>query len=460
MSFSSQHLVPAPRPQVWDWHTRPGAISRLTPPFMPMTPHSEAENLATGTTVFRLPAGLKWVSRHDLTRYQPEISFSDICLNSPVRQLAQWRHDHHFADGTQPNTTLITDTVHTRAPANLLRSVFAYRQQQLISDLSFLTSLRLVDGSATTKPTKSLTIAITGAHGSVGRNLKAQLTTAGHTVIELVRGTTTTGQRHWNTDYPSVHLLAGVDVLVHLAGEPIFGRFNEAHKKEIRDSRVNPTYKLSRLVAESASVTTMVCASAIGIYGPDRSAEKLTESSDRGDGFLADVVTDWEHACHPAADAGKRVVNIRTGVALSGNSGLLPLLKTLFSTGLGGSFGDGNFWFSWIAMDDLTDIYTRAIVDHRISGAVNATAPEPVLNKDMAKALGTELNRPTLLPIPTFGPKLLLGKEGAHELALADQRVSSAKIRQLGHNFRFSTIEAALAHELGGEQLQDSSAYL
>lgn len=142
------------------------------------------------------------------------------------------------------------------------------------------------------------------------------------------------------------------------------------------------------------------------------------------------------------------MVNIRTGVALSGNSGLLPLLKTLFSTGLGGSFGDGNFWFSWIAMDDLTDIYTRAIVDHRISGAVNATAPEPVLNKDMAKALGTELNRPTLLPIPTFGPKLLLGKEGAHELALADQRVSSAKIRQLGHNFRFSTIEAALAHEL------------
>ena len=467
MSFSAQHLVPAPRSEVWDWHTRPGAISRLTPPFLPMTPQTEATSLADGTTIFRLPAGLKWVARHDLTRYQPEISFTDFCINSPVRQLAQWRHDHHFADSELPNTTRITDTVHTRAPAQVLRPVFAYRQRQLIADLSFLQSLKDAGFAGATStattgknsiqpvPGKVLTIAMTGAHGSVGRNLKAQLTTAGHTVIELVRGEAKTGQRHWHTHYPSSHLLAGVDVLVHLAGEPIFGRFNEAHKKEIRASRVDPTYKLARLVADSPTVTTMVCASAIGYYGPDRGPEILTENSERGDGFLADVVADWELACRPALEAGKRVVNIRTGVTLSGNSGLLPLLKTLFSTGLGGSFGDGNFWFSWIAMDDLTDIYTRAIVDSRITGAINAAAPQQLLNKDMAKALGTELNRPTLLPVPTFGPKLLLGKEGAHELALANQRVSSAKISQLGHQFRFPTLDAALAHELGGEQLQD-----
>ena len=450
MSFSAQHLVPAPRSLVWDWHTRPGAISRLTPPFLAMTAHTEAASLADGTTVFRLPAGLKWIARHDLTRYQPEVSFSDVCLNSPIRQLAQWRHDHHFADGVQPETTLITDTVHTRAPASLLRPMFAYRQRQLVSDLNFLRSLS-PDGSIT--PGTPLVIAMTGAHGSVGRSLRAQLTTAGHRVIELVRGEAKEGQRHWNTEYPSSHLLSGVDVLVHLAGEPIFGRFNDSHKKEIRESRVDPTYKLARLVADSTSVKAFVCASAIGFYGPERGAEILAEDSERGDGFLADVVTDWEAACQPARDAGVRVVNIRTGVALSGGSGLLPLLKALFSTGLGGSFGDGNFWFSWIALDDLTDIYTRATVDTRITGPINAVAPTPVLNKDLARALGAELNRPTLLPIPAFGPKLLLGKEGARELALADQRVSSAKISKLGHQFRFETISTALAHELGGEQL-------
>lgn len=450
MSFSAQHLVPAPRSLVWDWHTRPGAISRLTPPFLAMTPHTEAASLADGTTIFRLPAGLKWIARHDLTRFQPEVSFTDICVNSPIRKLAQWRHDHHFADGEQPGTTLVTDTVHTRAPANLLKPFFAYRQRQLIADLQFLRSL--AGGTDFTSASPQV-IAMTGAHGSVGRSLKAQLTTAGHTVIELVRGEAKAGQRHWNTSYPSSHLLDGVEVLIHLAGEPIFGRFNDSHKQDIRDSRVDPTYKLARLVADSASVTTMVCASAIGYYGPDRGAELLSENSERGEGFLADVVSDWERACAPAADAGKRVVNMRTGVALSGSSGLLPLLKTLFSTGLGGSFGGGNFWFSWIALDDLTDIYTRVVVDKRLHGPINAVAPSPLLNKDLAKALGSELNRPTLLPIPTFGPKLLLGKEGARELALADQRVSSAKISRLGHNFRFHEIADALAHELGGEQL-------
>ncbi len=141
---------------------------------------------------------------------------------------------------------------------------------------------------------------------------------------------------------------------------------------------------------------------------------------------------------------------------MAGNSGLLPLLRALFSTGLGGPFGDGNFWFSWVAIDDLTDTYFRAIVDDSLSGPVNATSPNPVLNKDFVAALGKALHRPALLPVPNFGPAILLGKEGAQELALAQQRVTPSVLENMGHYFRYPTINTALAHELGGESLWQS----
>ncbi|APT92457.1 nucleoside-diphosphate sugar epimerase [Corynebacterium phocae] len=447
MSFQATHTVAAPRELVWQWHTRPGALTRLSPPFVPMVPLKQAERLSDGTTILGLPAGLKWVARHDLSRYQRGYQFADVCISAPLQKLANWRHIHTFADA--PNShTLITDTVDTRIPGAALESVFAYRQRQLIGDFDFLARMHSLNGAA-----KPLVIAMTGSRGGVGRALSAQLTTAGHDVIQLVRGKTKPGQRHWDPDSPAPELLEGIDVLVHLAGEPIFGRFNDSHKAEIRDSRVGPTRKLAQLVAESKSTTALVCASAVGIYGPDRGEEPLDENSARGEGFLADAVSDWEAATLPARDAGKRVVNIRTGVALSSASGLLPLLRLLFQTGLGGPFGDGEFWFSWIAHDDLTDIYFRAIVDESMEGPINATSPNPVLNREMVKALGKELGRPTVIPVPTLGPALLLGKEGARELALADQRALPAYLENLGHTFRYPHIQQAFAHELGGEEL-------
>lgn len=449
MSFSAQHVVPAPRTDVWAWHTRPGALTRLNAPFAFMTPVQQAQSLGDGTSILRLPGGLQWKAQHVLSRYQEGYSFSDECVNSPLRQLTQWRHTHTFAE--DPAGTRVTDEVDTRVPSAALKSVFAYRQHQLIEDFAFFKRLR--DAGLNTRP---LTIAMTGSRGSVGTALTAQLRTAGHTVIQLVRGKAGSGQRHWNTNLPDPHLLDGVDVLVHLAGEPIFGRFNEEHKAAIRDSRVGPTENLARLAGATPSVHTMVCASAVGFYGADRGDEILTEDSAPGDGFLANVVRQWEHACEPAREAGTRVVNIRTGIAMSGGSGLLPLLRALFSTGLGGPFGDGKFWFSWVAIDDLTDAYFRAIVDDSLSGPVNAASPNPVLNKDFVAALGKELHRPALLPVPNFGPAILLGKEGAQELALAQQRVRPAVLENMGHYFRYPTINTALAHELGGESLWQS----
>lgn len=446
MSFSAQHVVPAPRTDVWAWHTRPGALTRLNAPFAFMTPVQQAKSLGDGTSILRFPGGLQWKAQHLLSRYQEGYSFSDECVNFPLRQLTQWRHTHTFTE--DPAGTRVTDKVDTRVPSAALKSVFAYRQHQLIEDFAFFKRLR--DAGLNTRP---LTIAMTGSRGSVGTALTAQLRTAGHTVIQLVRGKAASGQRHWNTNLPDPHLLDGVDVLVHLAGEPIFGRFNEEHKADIRNSRVRPTERLARLAGSTPSVRTMICASAVGYYGADRGNEVLTEESAPGEGFLADVVVDWERACEPARTAGTRVVNIRTGIAMSGGSGLLPLLRALFSTGLGGPFGDGEFWFSWVALDDLTDAYFRAIVDDSLEGPVNAASPNPVPNKDFVKALGAELHRPALLPVPTFGPAILLGKEGAQELALAQQRVSPTVLQNIGHAFRYPTIDAALAHELGGESL-------
>lgn len=458
MSFSASHVVPAPREQVWEWHSREGSLSRLTPPFVPMTPLQQAKRLSDGTTVLGFPAGLRWTARHDLSRFRNGYAFSDVCTNAPMRVLANWRHDHLFED--HPDGTQVTDVVDTRVPKAVLDSMFAYRQQQLIEDTAFINRLKnlghvegLADGTSIYGAQRRLTIAMTGSRGAVGRALSAQLSLAGHEVIQLVRGKVKPGQRLWNPVAPAEDLLDGVDVLVHLAGEPIFGRFNESHKNDIRNSRVDPTRKLAELVAASETVTTMVSASAIGYYGNDRGEEILVEDSDPGDGFLADVCVEWEKATAPASDAGKRVVTVRTGVVLSGNSGVLPLFKALFSTGLGGFFGDGEFWLSWIAADDLTDIYTHAILDDAYSGPINAVSPHPVLNRGLAQAIGTEMKRPSVMPIPTFGPALLLGKEGARELALADQQVQPEVLANREHHFRYPTIDTALAHELGREHL-------
>ncbi|MDY3128003.1 MAG: TIGR01777 family oxidoreductase, partial [Corynebacterium sp.] len=424
MKFKASHVVPAPRNEVWAWHTRPGALSRLTPPFVPMTPIQQADKLADGTTILVFPAGLRWTARHDLSRYRKGFSFSDVCVNAPMRILANWRHDHLFEDHAEG--TKVVDLIDARVPRSMLESMMAYRQQQLIGDFASLNRIKeyghsteAADGGLIFGSPQPLTIAITGSRGTVGRALAAQLTTAGHTVVQLVREKAKPSQRLWEPHSPAPDLLEGIDVLVHLAGEPVFGRFNESHKNDIRASRITPTRKLAELVACTAGVRTMISASAIGYYGNDRGDELLPESSEPGDGFFADVTVGWEAATLPAREAGKRVVHMRTGVVISGNSGVLPVFKTLISTGLGGSWGDGEFWLSWISLDDLTDIFAHAIFDKRLSGPLNAVAPNPVLNREWAKAIASELKRPASIPLPTFGPALLLGKEGARELVFA-----------------------------------------
>jgi uncharacterized protein (TIGR01777 family) len=262
-------------------------------------------------------------------------------------------------------------------------------------------------------------------------------------------------------------LLAGVDAVIHLAGASIGGRFTPERKAEIRDSRILPTRRLAELagagqagasLAGSAGGGTghehlkaFVTASAIGFYGPDRGDDVLTEDSPRGEGFLADVVADWEDATRPAAAAGIRTVQVRTGIVQTPRGGMLRLLSPLFEAGLGGRLGSGKQWLAWIGLDDLLDVYLRAVLDPALSGPVNAVAPEPVRNADYTRTLAAVLHRPALLPVPAFGPRLLLGEEGAREIAQASQCVRPERLIAAGHEFRQPELEGALRHLFGRE---------
>jgi uncharacterized protein (TIGR01777 family) len=419
-------------------------MTRLTPPWLPVRVLREATSLRDGQAVLGLPGGLRWTAVHQPDDYDPPHAFADE-LTSP---LLPWRHLHQFSlagEGNSAQSTLVTDVVETPLPARALRSMFVYRHRQLAADLAALARAQQIGPAGT----DSLTVAITGSGGLIGTALTALLTTSGHRVIRLVRRLPRhAGERYWRPEDPGPELLDGVDAVIHLAGASIGGRFTPEHKAEIRDSRILPTRRLAGLAAGSDTLKAFVTASAIGIYGPDRGDEVLTEDSARGEGFLADVVADWEDA---AAVAGVRTVQVRTGIVQTPRGGMLRLLSPLFEAGLGGRLGSGKQWLAWIGLDDLLDVYLRAVLDPDLSGPVNAVAPEPVRNTDYTRTLAAVLHRPALLPVPGLGPRLLLGAEGAREIAQASQNVRPERLIEAGHQFRQPELEGALRHLFGRE---------
>ena len=401
-----------------------------------------------GCAVLGLPGGLRWVAQHDPGGYRYPERFLDVLAHDgwrsvPPALVGHWRHEHRF-DEVDAGRTRLTDRVETPVPARLLRPMFLYRHRQLAEDLAGHEWSR-VHGQ------RPATVAITGSTGLVGTALAAFLSTGGYRVIRLVRREPHgTGERRWNPEAPDSDLLDGVDAVVHLAGASIAGRFTDAHRTAVLGSRIEPTRRLAECAAAAINgPSTFVCASAVGIYGHDRGDAELDESASRGEGFLADVVADWEGATAPAAAAGLRVVTVRTGIVQTPRGGTLRLMRPLFAAGLGGRLGSGRQWLSWIDIDDLIDIYHRALCDPALSGPVNAVAPQPVRNSEYTSALATVMRRPALIPVPGIGPALLLGQQGARELALASQRVLPDRLIEAGHRFRRPTLDLCLRHQLG-----------
>lgn len=298
-------------------------------------------------------------------------------------------------------------------------------------------------------------IAITGSSGLLGTALRGRLTADGHQVVPIVRRAASEGEVAWDPTAGTIDAagLEGVDGVVNLAGAGIGDeRWDDERKRVLVESRTVSTDLLARTLAGlDRPPAVLLSGSAIGYYG-DRDDEVLTETSAPGDEFLSGLCVAWEAATAPAEEAGIRTAHLRTGIVLSDDGGALAKMLLPFKLGIGGRLGSGRQWMSWISIDD----HVRAmchLLDADVRGPVDLTAPAPVRNVDFTKALGRELGRPTILPIPKIGPRLLLGKELAQTLLYESQRVLPAVLETSGFEFRHPAIEDALAAVLGTDEM-------
>lgn len=303
-------------------------------------------------------------------------------------------------------------------------------------------------------------ILITGATGFIGSRLCQMLASSGHEPIALSRRPSDAQSRlsaltdayAWSPldGPPPLEAFEDAGAVVHLAGESVSGRWTPEKKRAIRESRVRGTRHLVDALEQlDTKPSVLVSASAIGIYG-DRGDEALTEDAELGSDFLAQVCVDWETEAQRAEELGIRVVNPRIGIVLGPGGGALGAMLLPFKLGVGGPMGSGGQWWAWVHRDDVVGIIQRAIDHDEIRGPVNATAPNPMRQRDFAKTLGRVLKRPSFVPAPAFALKLILG-EFSHEL-LGSQRVLPDRAQQTGYQFLYSELEPALRTVLEGER--------
>jgi uncharacterized protein (TIGR01777 family) len=299
-----------------------------------------------------------------------------------------------------------------------------------------------------------MNILVTGATGFIGRHLTASLTVAGHDVYGLTRDperahATMPGVSAffaWQLEQsPPREAIDRADAVIHLAGETVAGRWTAAKKQRIRDSRVVGTRSLVQALAAAGRGQPLVCASAVGYYG-DRGDEQLTESSPPGAGFLAEVTQAWEREALQAGQSGAHAAVMRFGLVLGREGGALKPLLPLFRWGLGGALGNGRQWWPWVHIDDVVAALQQAAAG-AWQGAFNVTAPEPLRQRDFARALGAALHRPALVPVPALALRLTQG-EFADEL-LFSRRVLPARLQQSSFHFSYPEIGAALRQLVG-----------
>ena len=456
--FQARTPLPVDRETAFAWHARPGALPRLLPPWEDIRVVQTAGNIENGARVVLgvkppgSPVRVELVAEHD--SYQPPELFRDRLVETPLDAIRLWEHVHRFdVDDDDPDRCVLTDRIEYElafGPAgrwaegavmhDKLDAMFAYRHRITRDDLAFHQAV-----GSTPK-----TVLVTGASGLVGRTLCAMLSTGGHTVRKLTRSKPDEpGEFRWLPSDNQIDegALDGVDAVIHLAGESIMGRWNETKKRRIRQSRVNSTRLLAERIAAMGSKPALVVASAIGWYG-DRPGQVQTETDPAADDFLADVCREWEAAADPAREAGARVAHVRLGIVLSPEGGALANMLPAFKLAAGGPVGRGEQVWSWVARDDAAAMFAWAALSDHVSGAVNATAPNPVTSKQFATTLGRVLGRPAVLPAPALALRALFG-EMADALLLASADVRPERTTELGYEFRFPELEDALRHLLG-----------
>lgn len=449
--FTKQSAIEAPVEDVFRWHARPGALERLSPPWDPVGVVRRTGGIEKGAVVtLKMHAGpvpYEWMAEH--TDFEENRMFRDRQIKGPF---SKWVHTHLFEpDGN--GACVMEDRIdfalpfhpfgNMAAPLVLkeLDRIFEYRHRTLELDMA---CHRLGKGASK--------ILISGASGVIGSALIPFLTTGGHSVTKLVRRPPVSdGEVFWDPESGRLDLeqIRGVDTVIHLSGENIGqGRWTNKKKKRIIESRTKGTSLIAETVARlDPPPKTFVCASAIGYYG-DRGGETLTEEAACGLDFISGVCDKWEKAASPAMSRGIRVVFLRIGIALSPLGGALQKMLPVFKAGMGGKFGNGGQYMSWIGIDDVIGAVSHVIENDDIVGEVNIVAPKPVTNSDFARTLGRVLSRPSVFPVPEQAINLAFGEMG-REVLLAGAKVMPKKLLDTGYLFRNPDLEGALRHLLG-----------
>lgn len=468
-TFTRRTEVPVPAEELFAWHTRPGAFERLTPPWQPVRLLYQ-EGLRDGQrAVIALgprPLNLRWIAEHE--DYREGRQFRDVQIEGPF---ARWEHTHrmlpHDLDRGRsvledriayelPLASVTEPLAGRRAEAELAR-IFAYRHRVVREDLARHAAAGL----------PPQTIVLTGATGLIGSALAAFLTTGGHIVVRLVRSrihavllnrSAQERTAYWDPARAELELgaLDGADAVIHLAGEPVLGRWTRTKRAEIFDSRVRSTRFLAECIAGMRRPPRVwLSASATGIYG-DRGPMPLDEHAPPGEGFLAEVCQAWEAATAPAEAAGVRVAHLRTGVVLSPKGGMLKLALPAFRLGLGGPLGNPHSWIPWIALDDVLYAVLHLLAREDLRGPINLTAPHPVTQRAFAQTLGDVLGRPALLRVPRPVLSGLTGEMGRQTI-LASARVLPQRLLNSGFRFAYPHLADALRHLLGRDAEETAS---
>ena len=298
-------------------------------------------------------------------------------------------------------------------------------------------------------------VLVTGATGTIGRAICERLAAEGHSIVVLSRrpenARVVPGAQafRWDAEreVPPVEAWAGVDAVVHLAGEPVAGgRWTDEQKRRIRDSRVLGTrHLIDGMKALANPPRVLVSASAVGYYG-NRGDAQLDESSAPGEGYLVDVCREWERQSERAREFGVRVVLLRIGVVLSKTGGALEKMLLPFKLGLGGRLGSGRQWFPWIHLDDIVGIVQHALATPEAQGPLNGAAPGIVTNEEFTRQFAAALHRPVFFPVPEFALRLMMGEMAA--VVLASQRVLPKATIAAGYQFKFPDLTPALVDVL------------
>ncbi|MGZ8890796.1 MAG: TIGR01777 family oxidoreductase [Nitrososphaeraceae archaeon] len=407
------------------------------------------------------PITFKWVAKH--FGYIHNRQFQDKMIKGPFKK---WVHTHSFIP-QGPNQCIIEDKIDYMPRFGKIGSkIIQKRIQHYLNQLFLYRSRILVNDTILEKMTqeKGKSILITGSHGLIGSSLIPLLTNIGrHKITRLVRkvnnnnmslrpGTKKEDKKSifWYPEYDKLdhHELEGFDIIIHLAGENIFGRWTDIKKQRIFDSRVGSTKLLSKSLTKlSNPPSLLICASAIGYYG-DRPNEYLTEDSIPGKGFLSEVCQKWEKATKDASEIGIRVVNTRFGVVLTPKGGILQKLLSPFKLGFGITIGNKDQYIRWVSIEDVIKSIFYSITNTSIKGPVNVVSPKPVTNLEFSDTLKKIYNPKLSVSINQNIPKLIFG-EMSKEVLSTNTNVIPKKLVSTGYKFFNSELEDSLRFLLG-----------